>query len=211
MTLPAGSSSRSASHVAIALPSADSDSHGTRALLQERIGLWAFWVFVLAFGFYLANLTSWPFTLPPEFTVADMLFDAGALFHLGSSLLFAGVWLLVSRGPQLSLAALRVLDVATVVAGGWLFALMGLHLVRMERALAGDISLGIYSGLLAAANVIGARAIIVPSTAVRTFWVSTLAMLPLVPATYRHARRQPSSTSLAGARCRLRSPPSARA
>ncbi len=175
------SPSRTASHVAVALPSAGSDSEGARALLQERIGLWAFWVFVLAFGFYLTNLATWPFTLPPGFGFAATVLDRGALFHLAASLLFAGVWLLVRLGPDLSLRTLRLLDVGALVGGCSLFALMGLNLVRMERALAGDISIGTFAGLLAAANTVGARAIAVPSTAARTFWASTAAMLGLPP------------------------------
>jgi serine/threonine-protein kinase len=111
-----------------------------------------------------------------------MLLQQGPLLHLAASLLFGAVWMLVRR-RQLSATALRVLDIAALVGGCALYALMGIHLVRMEEALGISESVGIYSGLLAAANVVAARAITVPSTATRTFWASSLAMSALLPAT----------------------------
>ena len=39
--------------VARVLPTGATDVEPARAFLQDRIGLWAFWVFVLSFGFYV--------------------------------------------------------------------------------------------------------------------------------------------------------------
>lgn len=187
-------SGRNPSHVAIALPTVGSDYEGTRALLQERIGLWAFWVFILSFGFYVANLATWPFTMP--LSVAEMLFAPGPMFHLAASLLFGAVAVLARRA-HFSYRALRALDAGTLIGGCALFSFMGMYLAQMELELNSDPSLGVYAGLLASANVVGGRAIFVPSTATRTFWLRTLAMISLVPDTYLATRSAASVVNIA--------------
>jgi eukaryotic-like serine/threonine-protein kinase len=171
-------------YVAIALPGVSTDIEGSRAFFQDRIGLWALWVFLLSFGFYLVNVLTWPLratVLTRQPGLVESLLQAGNLFHLAASLTFGVVWRLTHM-TRLSLPALRALEIAALVIGCTLFALMGLNLVRMQQALGADIAIGLYAGLLACANTVMARAIAVPSTATRTFWVSTAAMLPLVPA-----------------------------
>ena len=54
------SARRTASHIAIALPSGGSDLQGTHELLRDRIALWAQWVFILSSGFYVVNIITWP-------------------------------------------------------------------------------------------------------------------------------------------------------
>jgi eukaryotic-like serine/threonine-protein kinase len=176
---------KSATHVAIAFPPAPTDTVAARAFMQDRIALWARWVFVLAFGFYLVNFFTWPLlrnSPAGSRTYVDVILQPGNLFHLAASLTFAVTWW-VARRTQLSHASLRMLDAVAVVGGCTLFALMGLNLVRLQRALGTPVEIGLYSGVLACANTIAARAIAVPSTAARTFWLSALAMAPLVPAT----------------------------
>ncbi len=175
---------RSASHIAVALPTGATDQADVRAFLQDRIRLWAFWVFVLSFGFYLTNLVTFPFVRArPGRGLGDVIFESGNLLHLAASSTFAAVWL-VTRRMRFSIDALRVLEVVALVLGCLLFALMGLNLVGMQRALGITFSVGLYAGLLACANTVMARAIAVPSTARRTLVVSSIAMLPLVPATF---------------------------
>lgn len=174
---------RSASHIAVALPSGGSEHADARAFLQDRIALWAFWVFALSFGFYLTNLVTFPFLRAvPGRKLADVMFESGNLLHLAASITFAAVWL-VSRRRRFSVAALRAIDIGALVLGCLLFALIGLNLVGMQRALGITVSVGVYAGLLACANTVMARAIAVPSTPRRTLVASSLAMLPLVPAT----------------------------
>jgi predicted Ser/Thr protein kinase len=175
---------RSASHIAVALPTGGTDQADARAFLQDRIGLWAFWVFVLSFGFYFTNLATFPFLRArPGRQLADVMLEAGNLLHLAASLTFAAVWI-VSRRARLSVATLRALDVGALVLGCLLFALMGMNLVTMQRDLGINFAVGIYAGLLACANTVMARAIAVPSTAGRTLGLSSIAMLPLLPATF---------------------------
>ena len=46
---------------AVALSPGTAITADAQVFLQERIGLWTFWVFALSFGFYLTNVISWPF------------------------------------------------------------------------------------------------------------------------------------------------------
>ena len=153
-----------------------------RAFMQDRIKLWAFWVFVLSFGFYLANIVTWSFVLRLSPGLARMLMQAGNLDHLAASLVFGGAWLICRRW-RLSMEALRRLDMITLILGCALYAVMGAYLMRLELAAGLDVAIGGYAGLLACVNSVMARAISVPSTPQRTLIGSIAAMLPLVPAT----------------------------
>ena len=169
--------------VARVAASSATDAEPARLFLQDRIGLWAFWVFVLSFGFYITNIVTAPLLLRAPGHVADMILQAGTLDHLAASLVFGGVWLLTRR-VRLSMSALRVLDLTALIVGCILFALMGAYLTRMQLATGFDAAFGPYAGLLACANTLMARAITVPSSPRRTLAGSIVAMAPLVPATY---------------------------
>ena len=167
--------------VARVVSSGATDVEPARAFLQDRIGLWAFWVFVLSFGFYLTNLVTYPLIRRTSVALADAMLQMGNIDHLAASLVFGGVWVLTRR-VRLSLAALRILDLAALFVGCTLFALMGGALMRPLLAEGLEASIGAYAGLLACANTVMARAIIVPSTPRRTLVASIAAMAPLVPA-----------------------------
>jgi serine/threonine-protein kinase len=171
------------SHVAVALSSAAEDTDGTRAVLQERVGLWTKWSCLLSSGFYLANLLTWPFTMPADHSVSRMVVEAGPVLHFLASLLLGATWF-VARHVRLSTRALHILDTATLIAACAIYTVMGIDFTSIQRQLAMPEIVGILSGLLASANCVLARAIAVPSTGQRTFWVSAAAMLPLVPATF---------------------------
>lgn len=168
--------------VARVIPTDATDVEPARAFLQSRIALWTFWVFVLSFGFYITNLVTWPLIRPESKGLADALFHAGSMDHLAASAVFGGVWLLTRRHGRLSMTTLRALELGTLFAGCLLFALMGAYMVRMQLDAGVETAIGAFSGLLACANTVIARAITVPSTPWRTFLASVAAMLPLVPA-----------------------------
>ncbi len=173
--------------VARVASSGTTDLEPARAFLQDRIGLWAFWVFVLSFGFYVTNIVTWPLIRETSARLADTMLQAGSLDHLAASLVFGGVWVLCRR-VRVSMQALRVLDVGTLIVGCTLFALMGAYLTRLQRAAGLDAAVGAYAGLLACANTVLARAITVPSTPRRTLLGSLGAMAPLIPATFAASR-----------------------
>jgi eukaryotic-like serine/threonine-protein kinase len=167
--------------VARAVPSGATDVEPARAFLQDRIKLWAFWVFVLSAGFYLANIATWAFVLRLAPDVVGMLTQAGTLDHLAASLVFGGTWLICRRW-RLSMEALRRLDMGALILGCTLYAVMGAYLMRLELAAGLDTTIGGYAGVLACVNTVMARAIAVPSTPQRTLIGSIAAMLPLLPA-----------------------------
>ena len=167
--------------VARVVPTGATDLEPARAFLQDRLGLWAFWVFTLSSGFYAINVLTAPFVRPDAPALIDFVQYPGNLDHLAASLVFGGVWLLMRRGPW-SLDVLRGIDLAALVIGCALFAVMGAYLTRMQLVAGLDVAIGAYAGLLACANTVMARAIFVPSTPRRTLLASTVAMAPLVPA-----------------------------
>ncbi len=167
--------------VARVIPTDATEAEPARVFLQSRIGLWTFWVFVLSFGFFLTNIATWPFIRRESVPLADMLLHAGNLDHLAASSVFGGVWLL-TRSRRLSMVALRRLELAALIVGCFLFALMGAYIAQVEFDTLAGTAIGAFSGLLACANTVIARAIIVPSTPKRTLFASAAAMAPLVPA-----------------------------
>ncbi len=168
--------------VARVIPTGATDVEPQRAFLQDRLGLWAFWVFILSFGFYVTNMATGPFVRPGAPRVADLMLQAGNLDHLAASLVFGVLWMLTRR-VRLSMRALRWLDLSALVVGCTLFALMGAYLMRVQVVAGLDMAIGAYSGLLACANTVMARAIAVPSTPRRTLVGSAASMAALVPAT----------------------------
>jgi serine/threonine-protein kinase len=172
----------SASRIAIALPTAASDSEATRGMLQERIALWALWVALLSTGFYLVDIVVWPFIGAPM-TMLEMLGHQGVVLHAATSVFFFAVWMFARRVP-LSLRSLRALDAGAVITGGLLFSWMGFELGDMQVTHGQPAAMAVYTALLAGANVVCARAIAVPSTATRTLWTSTASMAPIVVLTW---------------------------
>ena len=177
----AGAEQRVKVEVARALPTGATDVEPQRAFLQDRLGLWASWVFILSFGFYVINMVTSPFVRPGAPRLVDLMLQTGNLDHLAASLVFGGLWVLTRRVP-LSMRTLRWLDLSALVVGCTLFALMGAYLMRLQLMDGLDVAIGAYAGLLACANTVMARAITVPSTPRRTLLGSAAAMAPLVPA-----------------------------
>jgi eukaryotic-like serine/threonine-protein kinase len=175
---PLDTSKSTPSRIAIALSSEGSESEGARGMLQERISLWALWVFVLSSGFYLVNVAAWPLTKMHE-TLTEMLLDPSALLHLAASLLFGAVWVLTRR-VTLSHRTLRVIDVSALIGGCTVYAVMGYAFSQMQEAFGGNALDGLFAGLLATFSVMTSRAIIVPSTSTRTLWTSAIAALPII-------------------------------
>jgi serine/threonine-protein kinase len=187
-------------HVTRVPPPCSTDAEPARAFLQDRLGLWASWVFLLSSGFYVVNMATWPFVARGPGGVTDAVLQVGNLDHLAASLVFGGVALLTRR-MRLSMPALRLLDMAALLVGCTLFALMGAALLRMQIALGTEAAIGAYAGLLACANTVIARAIAVPSTARRTFAGTAAAMTPLVPAAFVATAGSPAAIVNVAAWC----------
>ena len=106
------------------------------------------------------------------------------VFHLAATLIFGSAWFLCRRRKRSS-RELNAIDVGTTFSGLSMFAFQFVWIARgFEPALV--MTLITVSGLMT-------RAVIVPGTARRTLWVSTLCCAPALVATCRIAMQAPQT------------------
>ena len=65
--------------VARVVPTGATDIEPQRAFLQDRLRLWARWVFILSFGFYVVNMATAPFVRPSSPQLVDFMLHTGNL------------------------------------------------------------------------------------------------------------------------------------
>jgi len=151
--------------------------HGTsseeeaRALYQERLGLFArimLYVFVGFASFTLALYQLFPGTKPARGDIQNII----AIVGLGVMVTIWFVWL---RGKRTStLQSLLTLDLVFVTLIGAIFG--------VSAYLSIDKPINMISCLLWNGYMVFGRVLYVPSDAKRTFWLSSIAMAPLVTA-----------------------------
>ena len=151
--------------------SASTDTEEGRAFFQDRLGLYARWVFILSGAFYLLGVVQNP---DPR-----MLLSPSGLAHLGGTLTMAAVWA-ASRARRFDSRALGWIDAAGLIATCALFAYMGRHIAEMYIRVALDPMAGFLVGQLACSSTMLVRAIAVPSTPARTLWLGVAALTPQV-------------------------------
>ena len=159
--------------VPIALGSASTDTEEGRAFLQERLRLYAGWVFLLTFGFYLLNATLLVLVDP------TLLGHPGNLSHLGAALTLGAVWV-TTRLAARSVSSLARLDAAAVILACLFFAAMGSQFALQDDDFALDPVHSLLIGQLACMSTVVTRAVAVPSTPRRTFWLGAIALLPQI-------------------------------
>ena len=159
------------SPVPVALGSATSDTEEGRAFFQERLGLYAMWIFILSGGFYLLNTV----------LAADLRVNLTqhSLAHLGATLTLGAVWG-TTRAAVLSTPVLRWVDTAALIVSCLLFAVMAGGMAQLLVAAGADPMQALLIGQLAAGSTILTRAVAVPSTPARTFWIGLVALAPQV-------------------------------
>ena len=117
--------------VARVVSSGATDVEPARAFLQDRIRLWAFWVFVLSFGFYLTNIVTWTFVLHLSHAVPWRTDAPVAATSITSPPRSCSAASGCCRRWRLSMEALcRILDVTALILGCTLYAVMGGYLMR---------------------------------------------------------------------------------
>ena len=104
--------------------------------------------------------------------VVDRLKWRPSIFHLVGTALMAALWL-AARRRDWSIRALGVLDGLALVLGCWCWALM-----------MGGSGQMLAAALLAGMVTVTVRAVVVPSSATRTFWLSLMALVPMVPVSF---------------------------
>ena len=160
-----------------------SDTSSTREFFRERLALFAKIAFFVICGYYVvANSLHF---LHPDQTWMHWVDRPKPLFLLVSAALQAVVWGLASR-RIVSPGFLRLLD----VTGALLFTIT----CSLGAYLEGE-STFLIPPILGASNVLVARAVIVPSTALRTLWIGLVSSVPPVVANYFALSRAPAGPS----------------
>ena len=170
--------------------SAYSATEEGRAFLQERLALFGRWVFFFSGGFYLVGVAI-SLILDPLGTSGWGVLTPQSLYHAVATLLLGGLWWLCRSG-SLSLDVLRGLDAGVTIATCAFFGLMGASMLFEPIA-------ATFVCLLAATHTVVFRAIVVPSTAGRTAWISAVAFVPIVATAVYLVRLMPYPAPIAAA------------
>ena len=160
--MPVGSDLR----VPVALGSAVTDTEEGRAFFQDRLALYAGWVFALSGGFYVLTVV-----------MSRELLSSSLAAHLGASLAMGTVWAAARTGAR-RMPALRALDAAGLIIACLLFAVMGGEIGRVYAAAGFDPTAALLIGQLACSSTVLSRAVALPSTPARTFWLNAAALAP---------------------------------
>jgi predicted Ser/Thr protein kinase len=140
----------------------DLDSEGGRALVQERVAFFnkvAFWI---SGSFFVAAALAGPYYGDPT----------PLLLHAATLLVSLTAWQVCRRARALPLAFLDGIDAASVVV---VLAGFAAQALLVPLAFKGEVA---HSLVLILTHMVVVRAVLVPSTAVRTAGVSLLAALP---------------------------------
>ena len=153
----------------IALGPEASDTEEGRAFFQDRLGLFTRWIFIFTGGFYVlaSGLMQ---DLASQFTQPS-------LAHLGAAVTFGGVWG-ATRLRALSMAALRWLDAATLLVGCLFFAVLAGGIAQIHLRAPADPTQALFLGQICVSSTLMYRAVAVPSTPSRTFWLGLTALMP---------------------------------
>jgi len=143
------------------------DTWGGSPLVQARLRLLGKVVFSLSFGFFAVFNAM--FLAAGGLAILPALATQANLWHFLSSSLMAILWVL-TRVRQWSLRTLGVLDACSILLPGVGLALMAAQPDEKQ----------LMAGLFALTVTMMARAVLIPSTAKRTFVLSSVASTPLV-------------------------------
>ena len=151
-------------------------AEASRAFLQERLSLFGRWFFTVALGYYLISNFPTDLLWHYKFDWATEYFGVPERLNLGIVAAAAIVWL-ATRGHRRPLGLLHALDAFGIAVPLLLLA----GIASITRAPEREVD-ELVNVLLASVNIIVVRAIVVPSTALRTFVVSAVPYVPVVAA-----------------------------
>jgi eukaryotic-like serine/threonine-protein kinase len=147
------------------------DTHAGVGFVQARLALLGKTVFLLAFTFYLViNGVIFSSGLVPLF---GLLAQHHNVWHLLAASIMAVVWALASVRPW-PLWVVGVIDAAALPLAGIALSIMAAQPDPDQ----------LYAAVLAVTVTVMARAVLIPSTAVRTFCLSWLAGVPIIIVSY---------------------------
>ena len=162
---------RGFSPVPVDLGSASTDTEENRAFFQDRLRLYTGWVFVLAFGFYFLSAAN---ALAVSF---NFLVERTNAFH-GLACATVGVVWIMMKTRHWPWKGLLIIDGVTIVSTCVWFSAMGASLALEHVSRSVDPLHAILIGQLACMSTVLTRAIALPSSPLRTFWLGVLSFLP---------------------------------
>jgi len=146
------------------------DTWAGSPFVQARLALLGKTVFLLAFGFFTVVNTL--LVIRGGFAILPMMVNQANVMHFIAASVMGVLWLLARLRPW-SLAALGAFDVGSLLLAG----------VSLAGMAAQPDGMQLMAGLLAITVTMMARAVLIPSTALRTFCLSWLASAPLLVVT----------------------------
>jgi hypothetical protein len=144
----------------------DLDTESGRAFLQERVAFFNKFAFWVSSSFFFVAALAGPYYGSPS----------SPLLHLATLVVNLAAWQVCARGPALSTRLLEVIDAAAVALVLVGFAAQAL---LVPPAFTGEVTRSL---VLILTQMVIVRAVLVPSTAVRTAGVSLLTALPIAAA-----------------------------
>lgn len=143
------------------------DTWGGSPFVQARLALLGKTVFLLAFGFF--SVLNGLLLMAGGLGILPALATQANLMHFLAASVMATLWA-ITRARRWSLRTLGVLDAGSLLLGGVCLALMA---AQPDEKL-------LMRGLLALTVTMMVRAVLIPSTATRTFCLSWLSAAPLL-------------------------------
>jgi eukaryotic-like serine/threonine-protein kinase len=162
--------------VTVAASGSDFGSESNRAFFQERLQMLAGWVCILPLGFFVVLMTAQALVRPAD--APPVPFGLADIFHLGISLDYAVLWLILRARP-LSLVWLRRLDWIGLLLMALCLAFNAAANARQPAAFV-DPSHALSVGLLGWTNTLIFRSVILPSRPGRTAVIGAVSALPMM-------------------------------
>ena len=152
------------------LAGAGLDTWAGSQFVQERLALLGKTVFLLSFGFFVViNGVLIAGGVP----ILPLLMMRTNVWHFLSSSLMAVLWA-ITRARSWSMRTLGILDGASVLLPGIGLAMMAAQPDEKQ----------LMAGMFALAVTMMARAVLIPSRAIRTFWLCATASVPLLAVSF---------------------------
>jgi len=161
------------SRVPVSIGSGGSDTEEGRAFFQERLALFGRWVFLisgasLVFGSMVRGALGVPLS-------------ESTYFHVIGTLVAAAIWI-VARFARLSMPVMQAVDVVGTLLICAAFSLRVLGYAQSLASVDRDVAPALNVGLLVCGYVLVSRAVALPSTPWRSWWIGAGAMVPVLAA-----------------------------
>ena len=161
------------SRVPVSIGSGGSDTEEGRAFFQERLALFGRWVFLISGAFLVfGSLVRGALGVP---------LSESTYFHVIGTLVAASIWI-AARFARLSMPVMQAVDVVGTLLICGAFSLRVLGYAQSLASVDRDVAPALNVGLLVCGYVLVSRAVALPSTPWRSWWIGASAMVPVLAA-----------------------------